>query len=114
MNTVEFKNAIWDFTGNENDFVYKGKKPAIVHFYSPRSATYKVSISILDELGRESKGKFDVYKVNGEQEEELIRLLQIKDYPAFLFITKKGEPEVYVGFKTKDQLAKLIDFTILK
>ena len=114
INTVEFKDVIWDFTENENNFIYKGKKPAIVHFYSLQSATCKVSISILDELGKESKGKFDVYKMNAEQEKELIRILQIKDYPAFLFITKKGEPQVYVGFKTKEQLSQLIDFTILK
>jgi len=114
INTIEFKNAVWDYTENENDFNYKGKKPAIVYFYSPLSTTNKVSTSILDELGKESKGKFEVYKVNSEQEKELIRLFQIKDYPAYLFITKKGEPQVYVGFKTKEQLAQLIDLTILK
>jgi thioredoxin-like negative regulator of GroEL len=99
---------------DENNFIYKGKKPAIINFYSLQSNTGKVTISILDELAKDYKGKCDVYKMNAEQENELIRLLQIKDYPAFLLITKKGEPEVYVGFKTKEQLAQLIDMTILK
>ena len=114
INTIEFKSLIWDFGENENDFIYKGKKPAIINFYSSQSSNYKVSMSILDELEKEYKGKFDIYKINAEQEKELIELLQIKDYPTFLFVTKKGEPQTYVGFKTKAQLSQLIDITILK
>lgn len=114
MNTSEFKSLIWDFTEDENNFMYKGKKPAIINFYSPQAATSKVSISILDELTKDYKSKCDVFKINAEQEAELIRLFQIKDYPAFLLVTKKGEPQVYVGFKTKEQLAQLIDLAILK
>ena len=114
INTVEFKNLIWDFGANESDFTYKGKKPAIIHFYSPQSSGSKVSMFILDELEKDYKGRFDTYKINAEQEKELIELLQIKEYPTFLFITKKGEPQTYVGFKTKEQLSQLIDFAILK
>ena len=114
INTVEFKSLIWDFGENENNFIYKGKKPAIINFYSPQSSGSKVSMSILDELEKDYKGRFDIYKINAEREKELIELLQIKDYPTFLFITKKGEPQTYVGFKTKEQLSQLIDLTILK
>jgi len=114
MNATEFRNQIWDFAENENDFKYKGKKPAIIHFYSPLSNNSKASVSILDDLAQDSKGRYDIYKVNADIEKELVRLFQIKNYPAFLFITKRGEPQVYVGFKTKEQLVQLIENTILK
>ena len=114
MSATEFKSVIWDFTENEKDFIYKGKKPAIVYFYSPLLNSNKVSISILDELVKDSRGRFDIYRVNAEQEKELVRLFEIKDYPTFLLITRKGEPQVYVGVMTKEQLIQLIDNTILK
>ncbi len=112
ISTSEFKSLIWDFEENKNDFVYIGKKPAIVCFYSTQSSGSKASSPILDNLGKDYKGKFDIYIIDAEQEKELIELFQIKEYPAFMFVAKKGEPQIYVGFKTKEQLSQLIDLIL--
>ena len=113
LSCADFKKQIWNYETHSANFVFQGKKHAIIHFYSANGHS-KAIAPILAEIQKEYKNRIDVYKVNSDKETELVQLFKIQNFPTLLFIPQKGDPQSYVGFKTKNEIVRLIETTFGK
>ena len=108
LTTDQFKNLVWDFGKNPGKLIYKGDLPCIIDFYADWCRPCKMVAPIMDELANEYKGKIRVYKVNTDQERELISLFKINSIPAVLFIPKTGPPQMTVGALPKSEFLNAV------
>lgn len=114
LTTAEFKQKIYDYEKNSEDWVYKGKVPAIIDFYADWCRPCKMVAPIMDELAKEYKGKVVIYKVNTDKEKELASVFQIRSIPSILYIPKTGKPSMEMGAKSKEAYKQVIESTLLK
>lgn len=114
LTTAEFKQKIYDYEKNSDQWVYKGKLPAIIDFYAEWCRPCKMVAPIMEELAQEYKGKVVIYKVNTDKERELSSLFQIRSIPSILYIPASGKPSMDTGARTKDAYKQVIENTLLK
>jgi len=100
-----FKNKIFDFEENE-EWNFKGDKPAVIDFYADWCQPCKTLSPILEELADEYEGKIDIYKVDTGEEKELAGAFGIRSIPTLLFIPEEDEPQMAKGALPKEQLEK--------
>jgi thioredoxin len=91
-----FKQKIHDFENN-NEWIFKGDKPAIIDFYADWCGPCKMVHPILEELAEEYKGKIDIYQVDTEQEQELAAAFGIRSIPSLLFAPMDDKPQMAMG-----------------
>lgn len=105
--TVEtFKEKVFDYTQNE-EWSFKGEKPAVIDFYADWCQPCKTIAPILDELDKE-KENIDFYKVNTEEQNELAAVFGIRSIPSVLFIPLEAQPQMAVGALSKELFEKAI------
>jgi thioredoxin 1 len=91
-----FIEKVFDYE-NENEWKFKGDKPAIVDFYADWCAPCKMLAPTLEELSTEFAGKVDFYKIDTEDQQELAAKFGIRSIPSILFIPSEGQPEMAMG-----------------
>ena len=112
--TVEtFKEKVFNFEKNTEDWVYEGNLPCIVDFYADWCKPCKLIAPILDELAKEYDGKIKIYKVNTEKQRELSRVFGIRSIPAVLFCPMEGKPQMTTGALPKETFKQVIDEFLL-
>ena len=102
-----FIEKVFDYNNN-SEWKYKGDLPAIVDFYADWCRPCKMVSPILVELQKEYEGKIIIYKVNVDEQKELAGVFQTRSIPAFLFIPKKGQPQMAKGALPKETFEKAI------
>lgn len=108
LNTQNFVDRIFDFR-LETEWRYKGKKPAIIDFYTDWCGPCKRVAPIMQELAEEYKGEINIYKVNTDNEQELAQTFGIQSIPSIMFIPMEGKPHMYVGAFPKDEYVRIIN-----
>ncbi|MGV8829407.1 MAG: thioredoxin [Breznakibacter sp.] len=109
-----FVESIFDYE-KESEWRYKGDLPAIIDFYADWCAPCRMLAPVLDELQKEYAGKLQIYKVDTQKERQLSGALGIQSLPTVLFIPKEGKPQALLGFRSKEDLEKIIsDFLNVK
>lgn len=103
-----FIEKVFDFENNE-EWVFKGKKPAIIDFYADWCGPCKIVSPILEELDREYQGLIDFYKIDTDQEQELAAMFGIRSIPTILFVPVDDQPRIAVGAMPKDVYEKAIE-----
>lgn len=103
-----FIEKVFDYENNDQ-WVFKGKKPAIIDFYADWCGPCKVVSPILEELDKEYQGLIDFYKIDTDQEQELSAMFGIRSIPTILFIPLDDEPRIAVGAMPKDVYEKAIE-----
>jgi thioredoxin len=112
--TVEsFKQKVFNYDKNPDNWVFEGDLPCIVDFYADWCRPCKLIAPIMEELALEYKGKINIYKVNTEQQRELSALFGIKSIPTVLFIPMKGKPQMSAGALPKESFKQVIDEFLL-
>lgn len=112
--TVEtFKEKIFDYEKNPDNWTFEGDLPCIVDFYADWCKPCKLIAPIMEELATEYKGKINVYKVNTEQQRELSSVFGIRSIPAVLFIPMEGQPQMSTGALPKESFKEAIDGFLL-
>ena len=102
-----FFEKVFDYSNNK-DWKFEGKRPAIIDFYADWCGPCKMIAPILEELGKEYKGKVDIYKVDTEKEKELSAAFAIRSIPSMLFIPMDGQPQMSQGALPKPELERII------
>lgn len=102
-----FIEKVFDFENNQ-EWVFKGKKPAIIDFYADWCAPCKTVSPILEELNKEYQGLIDFYKIDTDQEQELAAMFGIRSIPTILFIPVDDDPRIAVGAMPKDAYEQAI------
>jgi len=112
--TVEtFKQKVFDYEKNADEWVFEGDKPCIVDFYADWCKPCKLIAPIMEELANEYKGQINIYKVNTEQQRELSRVFGVRSIPTVLFIPMKGKPQMSQGALPKETFKQAIDEFLL-
>ncbi len=109
-----FKEKVWDFEKNPQEWVYEGTEPCIIDFYADWCKPCKKIAPIMEELAAEYKGQVNIYKVDTQTEKELARVFQIRSIPAILFSPLDGKPMMQTGAYPKDMYVKVIEENLLK
>lgn len=92
----EFKDKIFDYDV-EDDWKFKGDKPAIVDFSALWCQPCKIVGPILEELSEKYDGKIDIYKIDVDNLPDVSQSFGIKSIPSILFIPMEGEPQMSIG-----------------
>lgn len=103
----DFINNVFDYEKNQ-EWSFKGEKPAIIDFYADWCMPCKMLSPVLEELSTEYEGKIDVFKVNTEEQQELAGAFGIQSIPTLLFIPMEGKPQMAQGALPKEALKEAI------
>ncbi|MCD4735531.1 MAG: thioredoxin [Bacteroidales bacterium] len=113
LNVDTFKEKVFDYEKNSEEWVYEGKLPCIIDFYADWCKPCKLIAPIMAELAQEYAGKVKIYKVNTEKQKELSALFGIRSIPAVLFCPMDGKPQMSTGALPKETLKQVIDEFLL-
>lgn len=108
LTTQDFKDKVFDYT-TEQEWKYKGDKPAIIDFYADWCGPCKMVAPVLEELSDEYEGDLVIYKVDTEAEMELSAVFGIQSIPTFLFIPVNGQPMMQPGAFPKKVFKQVIE-----
>lgn len=114
LTTEDFKKLIMDYGKHPQEWVYEGKRPAVVDFYATWCGPCKMMSAIVEEIAKHYNGKVDFYKVDVDKEKELSSVFGIQSIPTFLFIPEKGTPTVQMGAMEKAEFEEMVKSTIAK
>ena len=113
LTTADFPTKVADYRMFAKGWKYLGDKPAIVDFYTTWCGPCKMIAPILDELAGKYGGKIYIYKVNIEQEMELAEAFGIQSIPSLLFIPLNGQPTMFQGAMSKEEMKQKIEKILL-
>lgn len=114
LTAQKFKDEIFDYETNGNEWKFKGEQPAIIDFYADWCGPCKAIAPVLEELSNEYAGKIKIYKIDTEAEQELSAMFGIRSIPSLLFIPLHKQPMMQAGALPKNALKEVIEKELLK
>lgn len=114
LTTAEFKEKVWDYEANPEEWTYKGELPCVVDFYADWCKPCKMVAPIMDDLADYYDGKVIIYKVNTDDQRELSAVFQVRSIPSILFAPMEGKPAMQPGAMSKEQYIEIINDFVLK
>lgn len=108
-----FKEKVWNYEINPEQWVYKGEIPCVIDFYADWCKPCKMVAPIMDDLADYYDGRVKIYKVDTDKERELATVFQVKSIPSVLFSPKEGKPAIQAGAMSKEDYIRIIDEFIL-
>lgn len=114
LTAQSFKEKIWDYEKNPEQWVYNGELPCIIDFYADWCKPCKMVAPIMDDLADYYDGKVLIYKVNTDEQRELATVFQVRSIPSILFAPMDGKPAMQAGAMSKEDYIRIIDEYVLK
>ena len=111
LSSKEFKTKVYDISAKNPE--YLGSKPAIVDFYASWCGPCRAISPVLEELAKEYGDKIVIYKVDVDASRDIAQAFGIRSIPAVLFSPMKGEAQMTVGGRSKEDFKKQIDTILL-
>jgi len=108
-----FKEKVWDFDANPNEWKYKGDIPCVIDFYADWCKPCKIVAPIMDKLAKEYDGKVKIYKIDTDKEKKLAGVFGIRSIPTVFFIPKEGSPAKQMGALPESEYKRIIEETVL-
>lgn len=108
LTTDEFKKNVMDYEAHPNEWVFEGKRPALIDFYATWCGPCKMTAPVVAEIAEKYSGKLDVYKVDVDKEQELAAMFGIRSIPTLLFIPLKGQPQMSVGMMDFSEMNSVV------
>lgn len=102
-----FTNEIFDFE-NENEWNYKGSKPAVIDFGADWCQPCKMLDPVLEKLDEEMGDKVIFYKVNVDDNSEIAEKFQIRSIPSILFVPIGEKPQMAQGAIPEENMKEAI------
>lgn len=109
MTTEMFKDRIMDYGQQQSEWLYKGKRPAVIDFYATWCGPCKATAPVVAAMAEKYDGKVDFYKVDVDRQEELAAVFGIRSIPTLLFIPVSGNPQMQVGAMNQQQMEQAIN-----
>lgn len=107
-----FERKVASLENIHSDLHFLGDKPALIDFYASWCGPCKALAPVLEEVSELYAGKVDIYKVDVDQEQELVTAFGIRSIPTLYFIPVNGQMQRAMGAMSKDQLCKMLDSII--
>lgn len=114
LTAEEFREKVWDYQANPEEWVYNGEIPCVVDFYADWCKPCKMVAPIMDDLADYYEGRVLIYKVNTDEQRELATVFQVRSIPSILFAPGEGQPTMQAGAMSKEQYIDIIDEFVLK
>lgn len=108
LSAADFRLKIMDYEAHRTEWVFEGKRPAVIDFYTTWCGPCKMMAPIVEEMAKAYAGKVDFYKVDIDKEQELAKTFGIQSIPTFLFIPVKGKPTMQMGAMPKETFEKMV------
>lgn len=108
-----FKERVFDYENNPEEWKYIGDKPAIIDFHADWCPPCRITSPVLAELAAEYGGEIYIYKINVDDEPELAYMFGAKALPTFLFIPMDKMPQMGVGALPKKSFREVIETFLL-
>lgn len=83
--------------------------PVVVDLWAPWCGPCKVLKPTLEKLAREYEGRVDVWQINADESQELLRTLKVYGIPTILGYQDGQEVVRYVGVKPKNEMQALFE-----
>lgn len=109
-----FRQLVWNYAENPQEWVYTGELPAVIDFYADWCGPCKRVAPIMDKLAKDYKGKVIIYKVDTDANRELSSVFGIRSIPSVLFIPKNGKPAMQPGAMQEEQYKQIIEDFVLE
>ena len=106
LNKARLLAEVWDYQKNPREWIYKGKKPALIDFYADWCRPCRTAAPILEEIAKEYDGKIVIYKIDTQIEQELAAIFGINGVPAFIYIPLNDKPSMIRGIKNTNEETK--------
>lgn len=113
LDEAAFKEKVWNYDTNPQEWVYEGELPAVIDFYADWCGPCKRIAPIMEKLAQEYNGQIKIYKVNTDHNKELSGVFGIRSIPSILFIPKKGQPAMQAGAMQEDQYRQIFEDFVL-
>lgn len=107
-----FKEKVFDYD-NEQEWNFKGDKPAILDFYADWCNPCKATEPVVEELDKENDD-IDIYKIDTDNYPYLAGIFGIQSIPTFMFIPLDGDLRMAPGALTKESFENAIDVYLRK
>lgn len=113
LNEESFRQLVWNYSQNPQDWVYEGELPAVIDFYADWCGPCKRVAPIMEKLAKDYNGKVIIYKVDTDANRELSSVFGIRSIPSVLFIPKNGKPAMQPGAMQEEQYKQIIEEFVL-
>ena len=114
LTTADFKRRVMNYEAHPQEWVFQGKRPAVVDFYATWCRPCKMTAPVVEGLAADYAGKIDFYKVDIDKEQELAAVFGVQSIPTFLFVPVEGKPTIQMGAMQREDFEKIIKAVLLK
>ena len=88
----------------EFDEVIKSKKVVLVDFFATWCGPCRMLSPVLEEVLEESKGEFDIVKVDVDESYDLARKFGVMSVPTMIIFQEGIETDKMIGYRQKDDI----------
>ena len=93
---------------NFQDEVIKSKLPVLIDFWAEWCGPCKMIAPIVDDLAQKYNGKLRVGKLDVDANGSVPELFDVQGIPTLILFKDGNAVEQIIGFRTKDQLDKVV------
>ncbi len=84
-------------------------RPVVVDLWAPWCGPCKIVKPSLEKLAQEYAGRVDLWEINADENQDLLRQLKVYSIPTLIGYTNGKEMGRYVGAKSRNELHSLFD-----
>lgn len=92
----------------EFDEVIKSKKVVLVDFFATWCGPCRMLSPVLEEVLEESKGEFDIVKVDVDESYDLAKKFGVMSVPTMIIFQEGTETDKMIGYRQKDDILEAI------